>query len=133
MALRIDAKLGEYARTMRVEPTAPEALLWKRLRASQLEGFKFRRQTVIGPYICDFFCPAKGLILELDGDTHVAEADAERDAFLNAKGFAVLRFSNRDVVENLEGVLEAFLLKVRALPPRFTHPLTPSLEREGER
>ena len=133
MALRIDAKLGEFARGMRKEPTAPEAILWGRLRASQLEGFKFRRQTVIGPYICDFCCPANGLVIELDGETHTAVRDERRDTFLAQKGFSVLRFRNQDVMENLDGVLKAILLKARALPARFTHPLPPSLEREGER
>ncbi|HKT16259.1 MAG TPA: endonuclease domain-containing protein [Allosphingosinicella sp.] len=132
MALRINAKLGEHARRMRNEPTEPEKRLWARLRNSQLEGFKFRRQTVIGPYICDFFCSAKGLVVELDGDTHDAQADAKRDQALARQGFTVLRFTNREIGENLDGVIEAILLKVRALPDRFTHPLTPSLEREGE-
>jgi len=58
---------------MRREPTPFENAVWQRLRASQLGGFKFRRQTVIGSFICDFFCPAKGLIIEIDGDTHDLE------------------------------------------------------------
>lgn len=132
MALRINPRLGTFARQMRNAPTSPEQMLWRQLRNSRMEGFKFRRQTVIAPYICDFFCPAKALVVELDGDTHDPHEDARRDAALAQQGFTILRFTNVEVAENLDGVLEAILLKVRALPPRFTHPPTPSLEREGE-
>ena len=132
IALRINPRLGNFARSMRREPTPCEDAVWKKLRASQLGGFKFRRQTVIESYICDFFCPAKGLIVEIDGDTHEAEVDEHRDRVLAARGFEVLRFTNADVRENLHGVLARILERVEARPPRFTHPPTPSLEREGE-
>jgi very-short-patch-repair endonuclease len=117
---------------MRKEPTPFENLLWQRLRASRLDGFKFRRQTVIEPCICDFFCSSKGLVVEVDGDTHDADYDARRDAWLAEKGFTVLRFTNAEVGKNIEGVAEAILSTLRALPDRFTRPLTPSLEWEGE-
>jgi len=131
MALRIDARLGKFARQMRKEPTEPEKLLWGRLRNSQLEGFKFRRQTVIEPYICDFFCPARGLVVEVDGHTHDVAADSERDERLAQRGFAVLRFTNNDVTRNIDGVLNSILMKLHALPDRFTHPLTPPLKGRG--
>jgi len=96
------------ARQMRREPTPPERKLWARLRADQLGGAKFRRQVVIGPYICDFACrtPMK-LVVEIDGETHgVQEAyDAERSAFLEKRGYRVLRFSNRDIMQDIESVL----------------------------
>jgi very-short-patch-repair endonuclease len=97
MALRIDPKIGARARKMRREQTPFEQLLWLGLRSSQLEGYKFRRQSVLSPFICDFFCPTKGLIVEVDGDTHDAAADAKRDAYLLGKGFETLRFTNADV------------------------------------
>jgi very-short-patch-repair endonuclease len=131
IALRINPRLGNFARSMRREPTPFEDVIWQHLRASQLGGFKFRRQAIIGSYICDFFCPAKGLIVEIDGDTHEAEADQHRDRVLADRGFEVLRFSNFEVRENLDGVLERILERVGARPSRFTHPPTPSLEREG--
>ena len=132
MALRINPNLGRRAGQLRKEQTPFELRLWLRLRNSQLDGFKFRRQTVIEPFIVDFFCPSKGLVVEVDGDTHDADADARRDRKLGAKGFAVLRFTNAEVGKNIEGVLEAILLKLGAMPDRFTHPSIPSLEREGK-
>jgi very-short-patch-repair endonuclease len=132
IALRIDPRLGGFAQQMRREPTPFENAVWQRLRASQLGGFKFRRQTVIGSFICDFFCSAKALVVEIDGDTHDPEADMHRDGILASKGFEVLRFTNADVKENLEAVLAKILERAQARFPRFTHPPTPSLEREGE-
>ena len=120
---------------MRREPTVFEKHLWRRLSGSQL-GFKFRRQHVIGPYICDFFCPQKGLIVEVDGDTHDAEADARRDARLAKDGFLTLRFTNRDVKENMEGVLETILQRLRTRAERWAgdvpHSPTPFPEGEGK-
>ncbi|WP_238475473.1 endonuclease domain-containing protein [Sphingomonas cavernae] len=107
---------------MRNEPTEFEKLLWRRLSNSQLGGFKFRRQSVIGSYICDFFCPSVGLVVEVDGDTHDPVADNKRDSHLRQRGFHVLRFTNGEVGRNIEGVLEAILLKAQSLPPRFPHP-----------
>jgi very-short-patch-repair endonuclease len=117
---------------MRSEPTPLEDKLWRRLRSSQLGGYKFRRQMVIEPFICDFFCPAVGLVVEIDGDSHNADEDRERDAILAGKGFKVLRFTNREVAANLEGVLESILATASSMAHRFTHPPAPSLEREGE-
>jgi len=131
MALRIDPKLGERARQMRKAQTPSEQKLWLHLRNSQLEGYKFRRQTVMESFICDFFCPSKGLIVEVDGETHDATADARRDDYLAERGFTTLRFTNAEVGKNMEGVLETILEKLRSLPERFTHP-RPSLEREGK-
>ena len=131
MALRIDYRLGDRARTLRSQPTPFEYKLWERLKSSQLGGFKFRRQIVIASYIVDFFCPAIGLIVEVDGDTHDATADALRDVNLNKRGFMVLRFTNAEVRDNIEAVLEAILITARALPPRFTHPQPPPLKGRG--
>ncbi|WP_380926545.1 endonuclease domain-containing protein [Sphingomonas arantia] len=117
---------------MRKEPTPFEEALWLQLRGSRLAGLKFRRQTVIGSVIVDFFCPAIGLVVEVDGDTHDAAVDSARDTWLGERGFTVLRFSNADVGRNLNGVLEAIVLAAGACRARFTHPPAPSLEREGE-
>jgi very-short-patch-repair endonuclease len=117
---------------MRNNLPAPEQELWKRLRNSQLGGFKFRRQTVIEPYICDFFCPAKGLVVEVDGDTHDPVIDSRRDQELARRGFRVLRFTNGEIMSNVDGVLLTILSVLQSQPDRFTHPPTPSLEREGE-
>jgi very-short-patch-repair endonuclease len=112
---------------MRREPTPFERKLWLAVRAKRWNGAKFRRQMVIGGYIVDLACrlPRK-LVVEVDGDTHGSQEsyDSRRTADLLAKGYEVLRFTNRDVGENLEGVLLAI---ENALAP------LPSLSPEGER
>ncbi|WBH15708.1 endonuclease domain-containing protein [Sphingomonas radiodurans] len=102
-----DGTIGR-ARALRRNATPAEARLWSILRNSALEGAKFRRQQRIGPYIADFVCQSARLVIEVDGDTHATpEAiahDAKRTAFLHHEGYRVLRFSNADVIQNVEGV-----------------------------
>jgi very-short-patch-repair endonuclease len=127
------SELHGFAQQMRREPTEPEKRLWRRLSRSQLGGFKFRRQAVIGPFIADFLCPAKALIVEVNGWTHDdARADVRRDAALRSLGFAVLCFTNTEVMENSEGVLTSILATLQETPDRWDapHP-NPSPEREG--
>jgi very-short-patch-repair endonuclease len=97
-----------YARNLRQKLTDAERVLWARLRRRQLAGLKFRRQHVIGSYICDFVCPEAGLVVELDGSQHVDAAayDARRDAFLRSRGFRVLRFWNSHVLTETDSVVE---------------------------
>jgi very-short-patch-repair endonuclease len=118
MALRIHKVRGAHARQMRSEPTEAEKRLWRHLSNAQLGGFKFRRQTVIGTYICDFSCSHNGLVVEIDGDTHDDDADLIRDQQLNAMGYYVIRFSNQDVMRNMDGVLTRILAKAQELPER---------------
>ncbi len=93
---------------LRQQATTPEQRFWYAVRGKQL-GVKFRRQHGIGHYIVDFYCPELKLVVELDGDSHFSEAaqryDAVRDAYIQGVGFRILRFSNADVMQNLEGVL----------------------------
>jgi very-short-patch-repair endonuclease len=120
---------------MRREPTEWEKQLWRHLSNSQLEGFKFRRQAAIPPFVVDFFCPSKGLIVEVDGETHVAEDDAKRDARLAMRGFTTIRFTNADVRDNMDGVLIRILECLRELPdrwPRTSVGPTPNPSPEGE-
>ena len=132
MGVRIDKVRGEYARQMRREPTEPEKRLWRYISNSQLGGYKFRRQTVIGPYICDFSCSSNGLIVEIDGETHDADVDAKRDQALREMGYHVVRVTNRDVMTNMEGVLEFILHHSEQLPERRYSPTpTPPLEGRG--
>ncbi len=127
---RLDPRLRRFATDLRNAPTKPEAVLWSRLRGSQL-GFKFRRQTVMGSYIVDFFCPAIGLIVELDGRTHNGEADVMRDAALAKNGFKVLRFNNSEISADIEHVVRTIYVTARDLPPRFVpHPPAPTPEGE---
>jgi very-short-patch-repair endonuclease len=126
-------ELGSHARAMRRQPTEPEKRLWRNLSNSQLGGFKFRRQAVIGRYIADFLCAQKALVIEVDGWTHQdAAADARRDSALASLGFAVLRVGNADVMANMDGVLTTIVDKLRQLPDRWNKPHpNPSPEGEG--
>jgi very-short-patch-repair endonuclease len=98
-----------HRRALRADMPEPEKKLWYALRDKQI-GARFRRQYGIGPYIADFCCPSEKLVVEVDGDSHFLDeetrrADATRESFLYGAGFKVLRFTNRDVMENLKGVL----------------------------
>jgi very-short-patch-repair endonuclease len=107
----VDASKVQRARELRHEMTPAERLVWQRVRANRLNGFHFRRQQVIDGFIVDFYCHAAGLVVELDGGIHDRQADydAQRDRILAARGLRVLRFENRECVENLEGVLGRIL------------------------
>ena len=102
-------RMKEFVKSMRTKPTKAEEVLWKALRGKQFEGEKFRRQHVLGRYIADFVDLDKRLVIELDGLIHQLpdnmESDAIRTAWLTEKGFLVLRFSNENVLKNLEGTL----------------------------
>ena len=98
----------DFARQLRVSQTDAENRLWLHLRARRLGGLKFRRQQPVGAYVVDFFCAERKLIVELDGGQHQDQADYDetRDAWLKSEGYAVLRYWNNEIMENLEGVLE---------------------------
>jgi very-short-patch-repair endonuclease len=99
------------AKALRRNLTEPEHRLWYRLRANRL-GVKFQKQVVLAPYIADFAARSHRLVIELDGDTHgEAQAyDAARTRALEQRGYRVLRFTNNDVMTNLDGVLRAILI-----------------------
>jgi very-short-patch-repair endonuclease len=108
-----------HARQLRRDLTPAEKMLWRRLRDQQMFGVKFRRQHPIEPYIVDFCCPALRLVIEIDGDSHAesVERDAARTAALEAMGFRVIRFTNKDVHESIESVLETILKEVQPTTP----------------
>jgi len=91
--------------------TEAEKLIWAKIRAKQLKGYQFYRQKNIGDYIVDFYCPAAKLIIELDGGQHYSpkamQEDKNRDNYLQKLGFKVLRFSNSEVFDNTQEVLES--------------------------
>lgn len=93
---------------LRANMPMPEKILWAKIRNQQL-GVKFRRQHGIGRYIVDFYCPECSLVVELDGDSHyqkgAQEYDAIRDKFMLSMGIQVLRFTNVEVMNNLENVV----------------------------
>jgi very-short-patch-repair endonuclease len=98
-------------RELRRQATDVEKILWRCLRSRQLLGMKFRRQHSVGPYIVDFFCAEIGLAVEADGGQHFTVEgllrDERRSEYLAAQGVRVLRFSNRELLEELGAVLEA--------------------------
>ena len=110
--------LKEKRQQLRNETTLPECLLWQSLRGER-SGVKFRRQHSVGHYILDFYCPALRLAVELDGYSHDFDqaqvSDAQRTEFLETSGIMVIRVQNRDVLQNLEGVVKWIELKVSAL------------------
>jgi len=126
-----DTHLLNRATRLRQNSTPFEAQFWKHLSRSQLGGYKFRRQHVIGNYIVDFFCPQKALIVELDGDTHDAAKDKVRDEINSHRGYSTIRFTDADVGKNIEGVLTRLLATLTALPDHWPHP-NPSPEGDGK-
>ncbi|MBR0716700.1 endonuclease domain-containing protein [Bradyrhizobium liaoningense] len=98
------------AKKLRANTTPHERLLWRALKEIPSEGTHFRRQVPIGPYVVDFFCHAKRLIIELDGGHHNedknAARDRERQSWLESEGYRVLRFWNSEIVEDMTAVLE---------------------------
>ncbi|MGJ3649625.1 endonuclease domain-containing protein [Sphingomonas sp. GlSt437] len=125
-----DAKLTGFARNNRKALTEPETRLWLALRAKRFEKVKFRRQKVVGPYIVDFASRGPMLVVEVDGDSHADQEryDDERTRYLELQGYRVIRFTNREVMENLEGVLTAI-----ALAGACGKSPLPTLSPEGER
>ncbi|HVN72099.1 MAG TPA: endonuclease domain-containing protein [Desulfomonilia bacterium] len=112
------------ARSLRKGMTDAEQLLWRHLRNRRLDGHKFRRQHSIGPFVADFVCIEKGVIVELDGGQHVLSSgkDGKRTRFLESKGFRVLRFWNHDVLKETEAVLITIQQALTAPSPRPSPP-----------
>ena len=100
----------QKARAFRKSSTSAERIIWNELRNRQRIGFKFRRQHPVGQFIVDFFCPEKELVIEIDGGIHldqgVRECDENRTAELGRLGLTVIRFTNEEVLNDIEGVLD---------------------------
>jgi very-short-patch-repair endonuclease len=99
------------ARHLRQNLTPAERTLWQALKNCQLNGFKFRCQHPVGPFIVDFYCPQCRLVVELDGEIHDQQVDYDtaRTKQLNRFGYRVVRFHNQAVMTNLDGVLQQIL------------------------
>jgi very-short-patch-repair endonuclease len=108
--LRYNKSLREFSRSLRENMTGAERLLWEKIRGKQLKGYQFYRQKTIGNYIVDFHCPRAKLVIELDGGQHYSSEgkakDRQRDVYMKCIGLRVLRFSDKEVFENTQGVLE---------------------------
>jgi very-short-patch-repair endonuclease len=114
---RSTPKILHRAGELRKEQTPAEVKMWAYLRTLREDGIHFRRQHAVGPYIADFCAPRVKLIIELDGSQHLGqeEYDTERTAFLESKGFHVLRFWNSDVMNKINDVM-GVILEATSLP-----------------
>jgi very-short-patch-repair endonuclease len=108
--------INPRSRELRQNMTDAERTLWFELRGRRLGGYKFKRQWTLGPYIVDFCCIDRRLVVEVDGGQHDPKRDGSRTAALNRLGYRVVRYWNNDVSQNLDGVL-AGLLSELAKPP----------------
>lgn len=108
---KVSFVMHERAKKLRREMTPAETILWKELRTNKLNGLHFRRQQIIHGYIADFYCHQHELIVELDGGIHEMqkEYDAERETYLIALGFRIIRFKNEEVCQDLNSVLQKIL------------------------
>ncbi|MBT2245560.1 endonuclease domain-containing protein [Sphingobium sp. BHU LFT2] len=100
-------QISPHAARLRRDMTDAERMLWSILRNRQLDGFKFRRQATIDPFVVDFLCVEAALAVELDGGQHDEDRDRRRTVYLEARSLHILRFWNHDVVEDIEGVADA--------------------------
>jgi len=122
-------QVSPHAAELRRNATDAERKFWATVRNRQIDGYKFRFQATIEPFIADFLCIEAKLIVEIDGSQHNAQADAFRTRFLRGKEYRVIRFWNNEVLENLEGVIE-LVRAALATPKKKT---LPNPSREGGR
>lgn len=111
-----NAKLKRLSQKLRREMTEAEKCFWSRLRGRQLKGFQVYRQRIIGNYIVDFYLPKAKLIIEVDGGQHYTDEglkkDIDRDLYMESRGLKVLRFSDTDVLMNIDTVIESIYAKI---------------------
>ena len=101
----------ERARELRNNMTKAEWYMWSRLRNRQMAGYKFRRQFPIGPYFADFACLSARLVIEVDGgEAHGQESDRRRTAYLEGRGYQVLRVPVQDIDESMDDVMHGIFL-----------------------
>jgi very-short-patch-repair endonuclease len=110
MKIQYSGKLKQPSRELRKDLTDAEKMLWSKIRMRQFKGMMFFRQRPIGIYIADFYCPRAKMVIEVDGGQHLeneaVEYDKARDEYMESIGLKVLRFTNTDVLGNIDGVIE---------------------------
>ena len=123
--------LTARAKAIRKQMSEPETRIWLQLRANRFSSVKFRRQKVIGNYIVDFAANAPKLVVELDGDSHAGREsyDTARTRYLEGEGYRVVRYSNVEVMENMDGVFT----HLSSVIGEMGRPPLPTLSPEGER
>jgi very-short-patch-repair endonuclease len=130
-------ELKTRRRSLRNDPTRAEKEMWQGLRKRRSDGYKFRRQHSIGPFIADFYCPVYRLVVEVDGDTHSLpgqpEYDANRTAFMQSNGIVVIRFTNEEVLYSVDLCVNKIMALIEDLKrARVEPPPNPLLQKEGE-
>ena len=123
--MKATANSMRASRRLRRQMAPPEALIWQLLRSSPA-GIKFRRQYAIGPYVADFYCPSAKLVIEIDGNTHAfepqAEHDARRDKLITSYGVRIFRIAASDVMRDATSVASAIVETCAARRPSTIHP-----------
>jgi very-short-patch-repair endonuclease len=121
--LNYNPKLKSNARILRSNMTDAEKMLWSRVRRKQILGVPFYRQKPIGNYIVDFYAPQANLVIELDGGQHLEPEqhryDEQRTLYLQNQGVSVLRFTNFEVLKNIEGVMAVIFREVQKVVEHF--------------
>ena len=121
-----------HASRLRREATDAEQKFWLEVRDRRLGGFKFRRQATVGPYVVDFLCAEKSLIVEIDGSQHNEQVDRKRTAFLEARGYCVLQFWNNELLTNIPGALQRSPEALNSAPSGSVGPSPNPLPQAGE-
>ncbi len=120
-----------YSVELRKNMTDAEIRLWAKIRNRQLVGLQFYRQKIIVDYVVDFYCPGTKLVIEVDGGQHYfntsVDKDRIRDDYLKKQGLRVLRFTNTDILGNIEGVIENILEVLNSTDGKI--PLSPLFQR----
>jgi len=120
MPLIYSSNLKNKGRKLRSNQTDAEKLLWQKIRREQINKLQFNRQKPIGRYIVDFYCDKAKLVIEIDGGQHYEEAnlvnDRKRDEYLRSFGLKVVRFTNIDVLKNIESVVNK-IAEITKIPP----------------
>jgi very-short-patch-repair endonuclease len=124
----LPTRTRNHSRHLRQAATEAEQKLWYCLRGGRLNGYQFRRQHAVPPYVVDFYCDARRLVIELDGSQHNVQVDEMRTRYLESLGMKILRFWDNEVLQQTNAVLEAILntLEHRTLTPN------PSPDGRGE-
>ena len=116
--LPYNENLKQPSRQLMDNMTDAERYLWTKIRMKQIKGYQFYRQKPIGDYIVDFFCPRAKLVIEVDGSQHFSDETTEYDKirgeYLTSLGLRVMRFTNTEVLKNIEGVIESI---IKEIPP----------------
>jgi very-short-patch-repair endonuclease len=115
---RVTNEKVELSRLLRRQMTPAECVLWDAVRGKRLAGLRFRRQQVIDGFVVDFYCHTARLVVEVDGRIHETQRghDIARDQILAGRALRVIRFTNDDVLNNLQDVLRRIVIAAESLP-----------------